>query len=74
VADGRLRVTVADTGMGYKPEGAATSGTRVGLANIRERLQVLYRGAASVEIGENEPQGTRVVIELPYKVTSTLKT
>jgi LytS/YehU family sensor histidine kinase len=73
IVDGRLRVTVADTGMGYKPDGAATSGTGVGLANIRERLQVLYKGAASIQIGSNLPSGTRVVIELPYKVTSNLK-
>ncbi len=38
-------VTVADTGLGFGK--AATAGTGVGLANIRERLQLLYGGKAT---------------------------
>jgi signal transduction histidine kinase len=37
---GKLQVSVADTGLGFGK--AATAGTGVGLANIRERLQLLY--------------------------------
>jgi signal transduction histidine kinase len=37
---GKLQVEVADTGLGFGR--AATAGTGVGLANIRERLQLLY--------------------------------
>ncbi len=74
IVDGRLRVTVADTGLGYTPGQTATSGTGVGLTNIRERLKVLYSGLAGFDVRNNIPQGTVAVIELPYKVTSNLKT
>jgi sensor histidine kinase YesM len=40
IVHGKLAVTVADTGLGFGR--AATAGTGVGLANIRERLQLLY--------------------------------
>ena len=43
---GKLAVTVADTGLGFGK--AATAGTGVGLANIRERLQLLYGNKASL--------------------------
>jgi hypothetical protein len=35
-------------------------GTGVGLANVRERLQLLYGGKASVTVAENQPSGTVV--------------
>jgi hypothetical protein len=68
VVHGSLAVTVADTGLGFGR--AATSGTGVGLANIRERLQLLYGGKASVTVTENQPSGTVVTITVPYR-TST---
>ena len=40
IVDGRLAVTVADTGLGFGR--ADTAGTGIGLANIRERLKLLY--------------------------------
>ena len=45
---------------------AATAGTGVGLANIRERLQLLYGGQAALAVAENAPSGTRVTITVPY--------
>ena len=45
----------------------ATAGTGVGLANIRERLQLLYGNKASLTITENPGGGTRVVLAVPYK-------
>ena len=42
--DRALQMTVADTGLGFGK--AATAGTGVGLANIRERLQLLYGNRA----------------------------
>ena len=65
VVHGKLAVTVADTGLGFGR--AATSGTGVGLANIRERLQLLYGGKASVTVTENQPSGTVVTITVPYR-------
>ena len=46
---------------------AATAGTGIGLANIRERLQLLYGNKGSVTIGENQPSGTTVTITVPYQ-------
>jgi signal transduction histidine kinase len=65
VVHGKLAVTVADTGLGFGR--AATAGTGVGLANIRERLQLLYGPKASLTVAENTPSGTRVTITVPYK-------
>ncbi|MCV2356049.1 histidine kinase [Paucibacter sp. B2R-40] len=62
---GKLAVTVADTGLGFGR--AATSGTGVGLANIRERLMLLYGAKASVTVSENQPSGTKVTITVPYR-------
>jgi len=64
IVHGKLVVSVADTGLGFGR--AATAGTGVGLANIRERLNLLYGGKASVTVAENQPSGTRVTITVPY--------
>lgn len=65
VVHGKLQVTVADTGLGFGK--AATAGTGVGLANVRERLQMLYGGKATLAITENQPGGTVVTITVPYR-------
>jgi signal transduction histidine kinase len=65
ILHGKLAVTVADTGLGFGR--AATSGTGVGLANIRERLQLLHGSKASVTVTENQPSGTVVTITVPYR-------
>ena len=65
IVHGKLAVSVADTGLGFGR--AATAGTGVGLANIRERLQLLYGTRASLTVAENQPSGTRVTVTVPYK-------
>jgi signal transduction histidine kinase len=65
IVHGKLQMTVADTGLGFGK--AATAGTGVGLANIRERLQLLYGNRASLTVAENQPSGTVVTITVPYK-------
>ncbi|MEO5735217.1 MAG: histidine kinase [Rubrivivax sp.] len=65
IVHGKLQVTVADTGLGFGK--AATAGTGVGLANIRERLQLLHGPKASVTVTENRPSGTVVTITVPYR-------
>jgi Histidine kinase len=65
IVHGKLQVTVADTGLGFGK--AATAGTGVGLANIRERLQLLYGSKASLTVAENQPSGTVVTVTVPYK-------
>ncbi len=64
ILHGKLAVTVADTGLGFGR--AATQGTGVGLANIRERLALLFGNKASVTVAENQPSGTVVTITVPY--------
>ena len=65
VIHGKLAVSVADTGLGFGR--AATAGTGVGLANIRERLQLLYGSRATLTVAENQPSGTVVTVTVPYK-------
>ncbi len=65
IVHGKLAVSVADTGLGFGR--AATAGTGVGLANIRERLQLLYGNKASLTVAENQPGGTIVTVTVPYK-------
>ncbi len=65
IVHGKLAVTVADTGLGFGK--AATAGTGIGLANIRERLQLLYGKRASMTVAENSPSGTVVTLTVPYQ-------
>ena len=66
IVHGKLQMTVSDTGLGFGK--AATAGTGVGLANIRERLQMLYGARASLTVAENQPSGTVVTVTVPYKM------
>lgn len=59
-----LVLSVADDGIGF---GAATSGSGVGLANIRERLQHLYGGEASLLLRAGDSGGVVASIELPIR-------
>jgi hypothetical protein len=65
IVHGKLAVSVADTGLGFGK--AATAGTGVGLANIRERLQLIYGTRASLAVTENPAGGTIVTITVPYR-------
>jgi signal transduction histidine kinase len=64
IAHGKLVVIVADTGLGFGK--AETTGTGVGMANIRERLALLYGDRATLSVSENRPSGTVVKITVPY--------
>jgi len=60
-ADGRVRIAISDTGMGF----ASTTRGGLGLTNLRDRLRLVYAGAASLSVADAPGGGTRVVIELP---------
>ena len=64
VRDGKLCVSVEDTGMGF----SADAGAGIGLANIRERLQQLFGAAGALTMEPNSPSGTRATITVPYAV------
>lgn len=61
--EGKLVVSVADTGQGMFPN----SGGGVGLVNIRERLATLFGRDAKLYLMENQPRGVVANIELPVQ-------
>jgi len=61
--DGKLRLTVSDTGRGF----GDTVGAGVGLANIRERLVALYGEKAKLTLESNSPTGVIATIEAPLE-------
>ena len=65
IAHGQLVVTVTDTGVGFGK--ADTGGTGTGLANIRERLRLLYGDRARLDVSTPEGGGTQARVTLPYK-------
>jgi signal transduction histidine kinase len=62
-AQGRLALCVSDTGAGLY--GAATGGQGIGLANIRERLMLLFDDRATLSLDANAPRGCVARITLP---------
>jgi sensor histidine kinase YesM len=46
-------------------ESTSTRGTGIGMANVSERLEVLYGDAARMTIDSHEGKGTLVRIRLP---------
>ena len=68
-----LLIEVEDDGVGIAPEqqraspvsGLVRADTGIGMRNVRERLEVLYGTAATVQIESRPGRGTRVSIEMP---------
>jgi signal transduction histidine kinase len=58
----RAAVTVADDGIGF---GTQTTGSGIGLRNLRERLNLAYGGDASFDIAANFPAGVAATITVP---------
>ncbi|GAB3358164.1 histidine kinase [Lysobacter tyrosinilyticus] len=67
-SDGTVSVTVADDGEGFN---AKTSGTGIGLKNVRERLQLVYGNKASLAVVANFPTGVAATIVLPSATSAT---
>ena len=59
----QMVLTVADNGLGFSDH-ADSSGAGVGLANLRERLAVLYDGRATLTVADAAP-GTVITIQMP---------
>ena len=62
--DDHATVTVADDGLGF---GQGTTGTGIGLNNLRERLRLACGAEASVAIVANFPTGVAASIRVPYR-------
>ena len=70
LTDSQLIIEVEDDGVGMgaanlleKPTGLG--GTGIGMANVAERLKVLYGDTARMTIDSNEGRGTLVRLRLP---------
>jgi two-component system, LytTR family, sensor kinase len=67
--DGRhLRIRVADSGNGF-PTGSIGGQRRegIGLANTRERLDHLYGGSATLQLGNRAGGGAEAVVTMPVE-------
>lgn len=58
-----VEVSVLDDGVGF--QAAASSGTGVGLVNIRRQLAARYEGRARLTLEAREPQGAHATITIP---------
>jgi two-component system LytT family sensor kinase len=69
VVDSRLVIEVEDDGVGMGgaqlEESSSWTGMGIGMANISERLQVLYGDTARMTIDSHEGKGTLIRIRLP---------
>ncbi len=75
--DGRLLISVCDTGRGIKPEILAClqqgeiyrdkmGKGHIGVWNCRRRMEVFYEGKASMHITSAPGQGTQVWLDVPF--------
>jgi len=58
----RLRMSIVDSGAGLVPDDAGD-----GIAQIRRRLDALYRGDATLELRRADVRGTEAVLDLPLE-------
>ena len=42
-------------------------GGGIGLANVRDRLELLYDGRGRLVLEDNKPSGLKATIEIPYE-------
>jgi LytS/YehU family sensor histidine kinase len=67
VAGNKLRVMVADNGVGFGV--VPSDGTGLGLPTIRERLKLLHGDRGQLHIAANSPTGVIATVEVPYQVS-----
>jgi hypothetical protein len=65
VAGNKLRVTVADDGVGFGV--VPSDGTGLGLPTIRERLKLLHGDQGQLRIAANTPSGVIAIVDVPYQ-------
>jgi sensor histidine kinase YesM len=68
--DGRIALTVADDGVGLAQTGVATSGTGLGLTNIRARLAALFGPAGQLTIRAEVGAGVTATLVIPLQAVT----
>ena len=63
-----LEISVGDDGVGFQQ----SSGSGVGLANIRSRLASLYGARAQLRLAANREGGVTATLSLPSSVMTTV--
>lgn len=63
-----VRLLVADSGTGISEKAV---GNGIGLANIRQRLDLLYGPRGRLVLEENTPSGVKATIEVPYETDTS---
>lgn len=61
-----VRIEVADNGPGL---GGESKGTKVGLKNLRSRIDALYQGKASLDLRNGNASGTIAVLKIPIEAS-----
>lgn len=67
--DGQFIIEIEDDGVGIAASSqrptAIRTGNGIGMRNVRERLEVLFNGAARFNVVSRPGRGTRVTLEMP---------
>lgn len=71
MTEGRLRLVVADNGVGLQNQGARGDRRGIGIANTEQRLRALHGDAARLELSAPEAGGVEVEIVLPVRFTAS---
>ena len=61
----KLIIEVEDDGVGYSSNNVRLGQAGIGMANVKERLEVLYGEAGRMSIGDRRGGGTRVTLSVP---------
>ena len=73
--DGKLLITIRDNGKGLtqeqmekleKGETAESSSSGIGMANVRQRLKLIYGDKSSISFRNRTAGGVKVTIEIPF--------
>jgi len=72
IEGGRMIIEVEDDGVGIAPGRSHSSGvltgTGIGMKNVRERLEVLFGGAAMLDVTSRPGRGTKVTLAIPISL------
>jgi hypothetical protein len=62
IAEGRLRLEIADSGVGFLPENEGD-----GIAGIRDRLEALFGRDAALDLRRTDAAVSTAVLEIPVQ-------